>query len=535
MAFNFNGNTPNEILYNGLNVAKLIYNGVVVWTSSEQVLPDGYTQVEYLESTGTQYINTRYYPNNLTDVECKFMFNQLPSNAVPSVFGVRASNNSVQQFLTSVSNGVLWIVNGLNNHSIPSVRPLVNTEYILRITPQKAYWNGTEIFTMTNSVADCPNLSMLMFGRNTYSGLANQLYGKIYYLKIYEAGVLVRNFIPCKNPSNVAGMYDTVEGVFYTNAGTGTFNVGPVTSLPYGYTELEHIQGTGTQYINIGRAMYNYSELELCFSFDEIQQDCSIFGSRQSSEKNNFEIASSNNFPIYLDFGSYSTSRASYNNAAINTKYVCTISKSLRAIYDENNTLLARNTDLIYADNTTPSNARIFDTFNGFSSNKLKGKVYYCKVWENGVLVRNMIPCKNSSNVVGMYDLVNAEFYTNAGTGSFIAGEVETVNYAIRNVDDNDRGIDTLVEESIALPTVANRTVTADIDTEIAPNYAEINYTNSEENEMQEENEIQEEVEPVEEIQEENEIPEETSSIEEIQEENEENYDENQESAEPLF
>ena len=146
-----------------------------------------------------------------------------------------------------------------------------------------------------------------------------------------------------------------------------------------------------------------------------------------------------------------------------------------------------------------------------------------------------MIPCKNSSNVVGMYDLVNAEFYTNAGTGSFIAGEVETVNYAIRNVDDNDRGIDTLVEESIALPTVANRTVTADIDTEIAPNYAEINYTNSEENEMQEENEIQEEVEPVEEIQEENEIPEETSSIEEIQEENEENYDENQESAEPLF
>lgn len=196
--------------------------------SEQEELPDGYTQVEYLESTGTQYINTRYYPNNLTDVECKFMFNQLASNAVPSVFGVRASNNSVQQFLTSVSNGVLWIANGLNNHSILSIRPVINTEYILRITPQKAYWNGTEILTMNTSVANCPNLSMFMFGRNTYSGLANKFFGKIYYLKIYEAGVLVRNFIPCINQSNVAGMYDTVNGVFYTNAGTGTFNVGSV-------------------------------------------------------------------------------------------------------------------------------------------------------------------------------------------------------------------------------------------------------------------------------------------------------------------
>lgn len=186
-------------------------------------LPAGYQEVEYIESTGTQYINTMYYPNNLTDVECKFMFNQLSSNAVPSVFGVRESNNGVSQFLMSVSNGALFIVNGLNNTSVPSVRPLVNTEYVIRITPQAVYWNETKVLDMTSSVANCRNLSMFMFGRNTWSGLANQFYGKIYYLKIYEAGVLVRDFIPCKNPSNVIGMYDTVNDVFYTNAGSGEF------------------------------------------------------------------------------------------------------------------------------------------------------------------------------------------------------------------------------------------------------------------------------------------------------------------------
>ena len=260
--------------------------------------------------------------------------------------------------------------------------------------------------------------------------------------------------------------------------------------LPGGYTELQHIRGTGTQDIDIGCKMYNYSELELCFSFDEMQQDCSIFGSRTSSTTHNFEIASTaTGYPIYLDFGNYNISRATYNNAVINTKYICTISKSLRAVYDENRTLLVRNTALISADNTTPSNARIFDTAGGFSANKLKGKVYYCKVWENGVLIRDMIPCKNPSNVVGMYDTVNDVFYSNAGTDSFIAGaEVETVYYTdyldyenqkvVRNVDDNDKGLDTPVEESVVLSAVPTDegTVTVDVDTEIAPSYAEVVY-----------------------------------------------------------
>ena len=565
MAFNFNGNTPKKILYNGLNVAKLIYNGVVVWMSkvlatvsgilpltltnctgddlvgyqiygnTEEVLPRGYTQVEYLESNGTQYINTRYYPNNLTDVECKFMYNQLTGNTASSVFGVRDTDGTVKQFLMSVSGGNLWIVNGLNNRSVSGVSPVVNTEYVIRIAPDGAYWNGTKVLAMTSSVANCPDYSMFMFGRHVRSGsgFANPFYGKIYYFKIYEAGVLTRNFIPCKNPSNVAGLYDTVNGVFYTNAGTGTFNTGSVVSkksvgdlvtdtsdinygkykipvltnstatniylnkplkraskLPYGYTEIEHIRGTGTQYIDIGRKMYNNSELELCFSFDEMQQDCSIFGSRTSSTTNNFEIASTaTGYPIYLVFGHFNTSRATYNNAVINTKYICTISKSLRAVYDENRTLLARNTTLISTDNATPSNALIFDTAGGYSKNKLKGKVYYCKIWEDGVLIRDMIPCKNPSNVVGMYDTVNDVFYTNAGTGSFIAGaEVETVYYTdyldyenqkvVRNVDDNDEGLDTPVEESVVLPAVTTDegTVTVDVDTEIAPSNMEVVY-----------------------------------------------------------
>ena len=48
-----------------------------------------------------------------------------------------------------------------------------------------------------------------------------------------------------------------------------------------------------------------------------------------------------------------------------------------------------------------------------------------CQISEGTNLVRNLIPCyRNSDNVVGLYDIVNNVFYTNDGTGDFIAGPV---------------------------------------------------------------------------------------------------------------
>ena len=550
MAFNFNGNTPKKILYNGLNVAKLVYNGVVVWmskvlatisgilpitltdctgddlvdykiygNSEYEGLPDGYTRVEYIESTGTQYIDTRYYPNNLTDVECKFMYNQLTGNTVSSVFGVRDTDMTVKQFLMSVYN----FSNGLNNTRIDNVSPVVNTEYILRITPRKAYWNGTEILNMNNSIANCPDYSMFMFGRNTRSGVASQFYGKIYYLKIYEAGVLVRNFIPCTNPSNVAGMYDTVNGVFYTNAGTGTFNVGSVVSkksvgdlvtdtsdinygkykipvltnshttniylnkplrktskLPIGYTELEHIRSTGTQYIDTGIKANNNIKILGTFAIVNTSADRNYICGCFSNNNSRTQFSYSTN--AFYGWG------ANYNNTAhlsVDTN-IHTFEMSYTNFKLDNNIIYIPNSNN-FSDNV---NIYLFAlNGNGEILSKSDIKILNLKIYNNNVLVRNFIPCKNPSNVIGLYDTVNDVFYTNAGSGSFIAGaEVETVYYTdyldyenqkvVRNVDDNDKGIDTPVEESIVLPAVSTDegTVTVDVDTEIAPSYAEIKY-----------------------------------------------------------
>ena len=48
--------------------------------------------------------------------------------------------------------------------------------------------------------------------------------------------------------------------------------------------------------------------------------------------------------------------------------------------------------------------------------------LYYFKMWVSGTLVRDLIPCKDGSSQVGMYDMVDGKFYGSSSNASFVAG-----------------------------------------------------------------------------------------------------------------
>ena len=59
-----------------------------------------------------------------------------------------------------------------------------------------------------------------------------------------------------------------------------------------------------------------------------------------------------------------------------------------------------------------------------------KGKIYYVKMWHSDVLVRNFIPYINqSSNEVGLFDLVEHKFYGSANSSKFVAGPTTTFDW----------------------------------------------------------------------------------------------------------
>ena len=59
-------------------------------------------------------------------------------------------------------------------------------------------------------------------------------------------------------------------------------------------------------------------------------------------------------------------------------------------------------------------------------------KVKQCKIWQNNVLVKHLVPVPQglvigSYTVLsnGMFDIVNQQFYANQGTGAFTIGRDE--------------------------------------------------------------------------------------------------------------
>ena len=79
------------------------------------------------------------------------------------------------------------------------------------------------------------------------------------------------------------------------------------------------------------------------------------------------------------------------------------------------------NTAFTYQNFTAPYTLTLFAINRGSAVCGLL-RLYSCKIYDNGTLVRDFVPCKNPSGEVGLYDTVTERFYGNAGTGSFVAG-----------------------------------------------------------------------------------------------------------------
>ena len=116
----------------------------------------------------------------------------------------------------------------------------------------------------------------------------------------------------------------------------------------------------------------------------------------------------------------YSNNRLSVditNN--LNDKYTIKISNSKMSINDTEKAITT------YSSFTTPSNAYIFNASGTYPAGYVNAstKLYYCKIWNGTTLIRDYVPCyRKSDDVIGLYDLENNVFYTNAGTDDFTKG-----------------------------------------------------------------------------------------------------------------
>jgi len=203
-------------------------------------VPSGYTQVEYIQSSGTQYIDTGHKATNKTQVEAKLYTTETGNK---NWFGGSASLPSYFIFDSFSSNQIEYRYDNMNNWSTLTIQNnVVNRDFIVKFGNGILDIDNVNYAQLsTDTFQD--TLNLCLFVRN---GGSSYISGRIYYFKIYEDNTLVRDFIPCKrNNDNAVGLYDLVSNTFYENSGTGSFTYGREVGSWYKYGAIGKVIFTG--------------------------------------------------------------------------------------------------------------------------------------------------------------------------------------------------------------------------------------------------------------------------------------------------
>lgn len=197
-----------------------IYNRKMAEKNEEIILPYEYQQVEYIESTGTQYIDTNENANNISEINIKFNLTKDIGAHQGILGGGYSEENSTFQIVFNNDTKKIGTTWGNNRIAIDYD---TNIHYA-KVSTTKCVIDSRES-SNTSTIND--NRNVYLFARrsdNLGQGIENYSYCKIYKCEMYNNNVMIHKFIPCYlKDNNEIGLYDLIGKKFYTNQGTGTF------------------------------------------------------------------------------------------------------------------------------------------------------------------------------------------------------------------------------------------------------------------------------------------------------------------------
>lgn len=223
-------------------------------------LPAGYIQLEYIQGTGSQYIDTGFLINKNDNYALEV------DAAFDSQTQAYQGCNGYMQFYVSSVYGI-----SANGAKAVGNRDIVKIAYANQTAVLSV--NGAQIESKSWASYSGANIKLGVFrmGNTNNSWFSGTIAtGKLYGYKVLKDGILVSECIPClRNSDSAVGVYDIIQKSFIGNAGSGAFNV--PSNLPFmctvyikgqgkrGYTYSYDLQNNGiyaavvingTQYVN---------------------------------------------------------------------------------------------------------------------------------------------------------------------------------------------------------------------------------------------------------------------------------------------
>lgn len=200
-----------------------------IYLGENQIVPKLPTFVDYIELKGEQYIDTCYKPSSKTTFEIVLEMTQLDGNSAGTdwipMLGSRDATvspyiNSLALFNSKSTNTSLcFVYNNTNNTSItiPSTILAKNT---IKIDNNKLYFNESLVFTATAANFSAAQSLVIGSSKNIGGDVdSRRMFAKIYSCKIWDDGILIRDFKPAIDNQGVICLYDLVNKEYYYSLG----------------------------------------------------------------------------------------------------------------------------------------------------------------------------------------------------------------------------------------------------------------------------------------------------------------------------
>ena len=186
-------------------------------------LPSIYQEVEYIQSSGSQYIDTWTTFSNNTTIDLDIAFTSARSGWSGVIWNQNYNVN--RSWSIWIGTSAMTYQQG-SAYVDFSFSPTLNQKYKFTTTWSKIYRDGTNVGTISASIGTFTTpWNACIFKINPSSWwFPYNLSWRLYSCKIYESWTLKRDFVPCYRKSDsVIWVYDLVNSQFYTNAGSWTF------------------------------------------------------------------------------------------------------------------------------------------------------------------------------------------------------------------------------------------------------------------------------------------------------------------------
>lgn len=207
------GEVPIKTAYAG---AALVFDG-----GTPSRLPEGYTEVEYIECTDNKFsISAGIVGGGTYSLELEVYITD------PGLSGshyIITTNSTVREKFSvynTTQSRLFYLVRsgGYTDSGITTYKKKVSIVY--SATDNALYLNGKK---MNNSTLSEPVHPRLGSYDQSYSAEM-----RIHSCKSYHTtGVVMCDLVPCINPEKVVGLYDIEHGKFYQNLKTGNVIPGP--------------------------------------------------------------------------------------------------------------------------------------------------------------------------------------------------------------------------------------------------------------------------------------------------------------------